>query len=119
MIDAMLERVKQEKTLDAYGHVTLMRSQRNYMVQTEEQYVFIYDALLEAVTCGNTEVPARNLYAYIQRLTQAEPPDSISGMEQEFKVRARFQHCSPRRFHNLSQMIAGKEKHFLHLIYEV
>uniref|UniRef100_A0A8B9LKG2 protein-tyrosine-phosphatase n=1 Tax=Astyanax mexicanus TaxID=7994 RepID=A0A8B9LKG2_ASTMX len=85
VIDGMLERVKQEKTIDVYGHVTLMRSQRNYMVQTEEQYVFIYDALMEAVTCGNTEVPARNLYAYIQRLTQAEPPDNISGMEQEFK----------------------------------
>nr|XP_009305384.1 protein tyrosine phosphatase, receptor type, D isoform X17 [Danio rerio] len=85
VIDAMLERVKQEKTLDIYGHVTLMRSQRNYMVQTEEQYVFIYEALLEAVSCGNTEVPARNLYAYIQRLSQTEPPEHISGMEQEFK----------------------------------
>uniref|UniRef100_A0A671RCG7 protein-tyrosine-phosphatase n=1 Tax=Sinocyclocheilus anshuiensis TaxID=1608454 RepID=A0A671RCG7_9TELE len=85
VIDAMLERVKQEKTIDVYGHVTLMRSQRNYMVQTEEQYVFIYDALLEAVSCGNTEVPARNLYAYIQRLSQTEPPEHISGMEQEFK----------------------------------
>ncbi|XP_058240642.1 protein tyrosine phosphatase receptor type Db isoform X2 [Hemibagrus wyckioides] len=85
VIDAMLERVKQEKTVDVYGHVTLMRSQRNYMVQTVEQYVFIYDALLEAVTCGNTEVPARNLYAYIQRLKQAEPPDNISAMEHEFK----------------------------------
>ncbi|XP_052402117.1 receptor-type tyrosine-protein phosphatase S [Carassius gibelio] len=85
VIDAMLERVKQEKTIDIYGHVTLMRSQRNYMVQTEEQYVFIYEALLEAVSCGNTEVPARNLYAYIQRLSQTEPPEHISGMEQEFK----------------------------------
>ncbi|XP_067297932.1 protein tyrosine phosphatase receptor type Db isoform X3 [Pseudorasbora parva] len=85
VIDAMLERVKQEKTIDVYGHVTLMRSQRNYMVQTEEQYIFIYDALLEAVSCGNTEVPARNLYAYIQRLSQTEPPEHISGMEQEFK----------------------------------
>ncbi|XP_062864286.1 protein tyrosine phosphatase receptor type Db isoform X2 [Trichomycterus rosablanca] len=85
VIDAMLERVKQEKTLDVYGHVTLMRSQRNYMVQTEEQYIFVYDALLEAVACGDTEVPARNLYAYIQRLTQAEPPDNISAMEHEFK----------------------------------
>uniref|UniRef100_A0A672L164 protein-tyrosine-phosphatase n=1 Tax=Sinocyclocheilus grahami TaxID=75366 RepID=A0A672L164_SINGR len=85
VIDAMLERVKQEKTIDIYGHVTLMRSQRNYMVQTEEQYVFIYDALLEAVSCGNTEVPARNLYSYIQTLSQTEPPEHISGMEQEFK----------------------------------
>ena len=87
VIDAMAERIKQEKALDIYGHVTLMRSQRNYMVQTEDQYVFIHDALLEAVTCGNTEVPARNLFSYIQRLTQVEPGESITGMELEFKVR--------------------------------
>ncbi|XP_056891571.1 protein tyrosine phosphatase receptor type Db isoform X23 [Takifugu flavidus] len=85
VIDAMTERIKQEKTLDVYGHVTLMRSQRNYMVQTEDQYIFIHDALLEAVTCGNTEVPARNLYSYIQRLTQMEPGENVTGMELEFK----------------------------------
>lgn len=88
VIDAMAERIKHEKTIDIYGHVTLMRSQRNYMVQTEDQYIFIHDALLEAVTCGNTEVPARNLYSYIQRLTQIEPGENVTGMELEFKVRA-------------------------------
>ncbi|XP_064411076.1 receptor-type tyrosine-protein phosphatase delta isoform X11 [Latimeria chalumnae] len=85
VIDAMLERIKHEKTVDIYGHVTLMRAQRNYMVQTEDQYIFIHDALLEAVTCGNTEVPARNLYAYIQKLTQIEPGENVTGMELEFK----------------------------------
>ncbi|XP_068583705.1 receptor-type tyrosine-protein phosphatase delta-like isoform X7 [Cebidichthys violaceus] len=85
VIEAMAERLKHEKTLDIYGHVTLMRSQRNYMVQTEDQYIFIHDALLEAVTCGNTEVPARNLYSYIQRLTQIEPGENVTGMELEFK----------------------------------
>ncbi|XP_029011056.1 protein tyrosine phosphatase receptor type Db isoform X20 [Betta splendens] len=85
VIDGMTERIKHEKTIDMYGHVTLMRSQRNYMVQTEDQYIFIHDALLEAVTCGNTEVPARNLYSYIQRLTQIEPGENVTGMELEFK----------------------------------
>nr|XP_051714097.1 receptor-type tyrosine-protein phosphatase delta isoform X23 [Oryctolagus cuniculus] len=85
VIDAMLERIKHEKTVDIYGHVTLMRAQRNYMVQTEDQYIFIHDALLEAVTCGNTEVPARNLYAYIQKLTQIEAGENVTGMELEFK----------------------------------
>ncbi|XP_065815228.1 protein tyrosine phosphatase receptor type Db isoform X12 [Labrus bergylta] len=85
VIDGMAERIKHEKTVDIYGHVTLMRSQRNYMVQTEDQYIFIHDALLEAVTCGNTEVPARNLYSYIQRLTQIEPGENVTGMELEFK----------------------------------
>ncbi|XP_077598525.1 receptor-type tyrosine-protein phosphatase delta isoform X25 [Stigmatopora nigra] len=85
VIDAMLERIKHEKTADIYGHVTLMRAQRNYMVQTEDQYVFIHDALLEAVNCGTTEVPARNLYAYIQKLTQIEAGENVTGMELEFK----------------------------------
>lgn len=86
VIDAMLERIKHEKTVDIYGHVTLMRAQRNYMVQTEDQYVFIHDALQEAVNCGTTEVPARNLYAYIQKLTQIEGGENVTGMELEFKV---------------------------------
>ncbi|XP_030365258.1 receptor-type tyrosine-protein phosphatase S isoform X8 [Strigops habroptila] len=85
VIDAMLERIKHEKTVDIYGHVTLMRSQRNYMVQTEDQYSFIHDALLEAVACGNTEVPARNLYTYIQKLAQIEAREHVTGMELEFK----------------------------------
>ncbi|XP_045077673.1 receptor-type tyrosine-protein phosphatase delta-like isoform X19 [Coregonus clupeaformis] len=85
VIDAMLERIKHEKTVDIYGHVTLMRAQRNYMVQTEDQYVFIHDALQEAVTCGTTEVPARNLYAYIQKLTGIEGGENVTGMELEFK----------------------------------
>ncbi|XP_036116521.1 receptor-type tyrosine-protein phosphatase delta isoform X7 [Molossus molossus] len=85
VIDAMLERIKHEKTVDIYGHATLMRAQRNYMVQTEDQYIFIHDALLEAVTCGNTEVPARNLYAYIQKLAQIETGENVTGMELEFK----------------------------------
>ncbi|XP_053369170.1 receptor-type tyrosine-protein phosphatase S isoform X14 [Clarias gariepinus] len=85
VIDAMLERIKHEKTVDIYGHVTLMRAQRNYMVQTEDQYSFIHDALLEAVACGNTEVPARSLFSYIQKLAQVEAGEHVTGMELEFK----------------------------------
>ncbi|XP_064194135.1 receptor-type tyrosine-protein phosphatase F isoform X7 [Anguilla rostrata] len=85
VIEAMLERMKHEKSVDIYGHVTCMRSQRNYMVQTEDQYIFIHEALLEAATCGNTEVPARNLYAHIQKLTQVPPGETVTSMELEFK----------------------------------
>ncbi|XP_032388551.1 receptor-type tyrosine-protein phosphatase F isoform X18 [Etheostoma spectabile] len=85
VIDAMLERMKHEKSVDIYGHVTCMRAQRNYMVQTEDQYIFIHEALLEAATCGNTEVPARNLYAHIQKLTQPPPGETVTAMELEFK----------------------------------
>lgn len=86
----MLERIKHEKTVDIYGHVTCLRAQRNYMVQTEDQYIFIHDALLEAVTCGNTEVPARSLSPHIQKLMQPEPGETVTGMELEFKVSRTF-----------------------------
>ncbi|XP_035861420.1 receptor-type tyrosine-protein phosphatase S-like isoform X1 [Sander lucioperca] len=86
VIDAMLERIRHERTVDIYGHVTLMRSQRNYMVQTEDQYSFIHEALLEAVACGNTEVAARSLYSYMQKLSKVEPGEHITGMELEFKI---------------------------------
>ena len=56
------------------------------MVQTEDQYVFIHDALLEAVQSGNTEIPARSLYVHIQKLTQPEPGETVTGMELEYKV---------------------------------
>uniref|UniRef100_A0A8C1XSA7 protein-tyrosine-phosphatase n=1 Tax=Cyprinus carpio TaxID=7962 RepID=A0A8C1XSA7_CYPCA len=85
VIDAMLERIRHERTVDVYGHVTLMRSQRNYMVQTEDQYGFIHEALLEAVACGNTEVAARSLYSYIQNLSQVEAGEHVTGIELEFK----------------------------------
>ncbi|XP_072220633.1 receptor-type tyrosine-protein phosphatase S-like isoform X2 [Leuresthes tenuis] len=85
VIDAMLERIRHERTVDIYGHVTLMRSQRNYMVQTEDQYSFIHEALLEAVACGNTEVAARSLYSYMQKLSKVEPGEHVIGMELEFK----------------------------------
>ncbi|XP_034634691.1 receptor-type tyrosine-protein phosphatase F isoform X9 [Trachemys scripta elegans] len=88
VIDAMLERMKHEKTVDIYGHVTCMRSQRNYMVQTEDQYIFIHESLLEAATCGNTEVPARNLFAHLQKLSQVPLGESVTAMELEFKLLA-------------------------------
>ncbi|XP_060723840.1 protein tyrosine phosphatase receptor type Fa isoform X7 [Tachysurus vachellii] len=85
VIDAMLERMKHEQTVDLYGHVTLMRSQRNYMVQTEDQYIFIHDALLEAAVCAHTEVPARSLYSHLQKLTNTPPGETVTAMELEFK----------------------------------
>lgn len=67
------------------------------MVQTEDQYIFIHDALLEAVNCGFTEVPARSLHHHIQQLMQMEPGDNITAMEIEFKKLASIQ-TEPDKF---------------------
>lgn len=84
-IDAMLDRMNHENTVDVYGQVTCMRAERNYMVQSEDQYIFIHDALLEAITNGNTEIQARDLFQHLKLLTHAEDDMQVTGMETEFK----------------------------------
>jgi len=84
----MLERLKHLRTVDIYGQVTCLRAQRNYMVQTEDQYVFIHDAVLEAIQSGNTEIPARGLYAHVHRMSE-RPADSLTGatgIQLEYRV---------------------------------
>jgi receptor-type tyrosine-protein phosphatase F len=86
VIDSMLERMKTEATIDIYGHVTCLRAQRNYMVQTEEQYIFIHEALLESALCGSTEVTARNLNAHLATISQLPLGENLTKLQLEFKV---------------------------------
>ena len=37
----MLERIKNENTVDIYGYITMLRSQRNFMVQNDVSDVMI------------------------------------------------------------------------------
>ena len=85
VIDSMLERIKHVDTVDIYGQVTCLRAQRNYMVQTEDQYVFIHDAVLEAITSGNTEILARNLSTHVRQLLQPLS-DHHNALHIEFQV---------------------------------
>ncbi|GAA48182.1 receptor-type tyrosine-protein phosphatase delta [Clonorchis sinensis] len=107
VIDMMLERIKYEKTVDIYGCVRALRSQRNFMVQTEDQYIFIHSALLEAVDAGNTEVPARNLLAHIKKLRILDNSGG-SGMELEFKQLQQFR--LPRAKYTSAQLLCNKNK---------
>ncbi|CAL2032981.1 unnamed protein product [Caenorhabditis brenneri] len=84
VIDCMLERLRYENTVDIYGCVTALRAQRSYMVQTEEQYIFIHDAVLDAVNSGSTEVPASRLHQHVQALMQPSV-DQMSGIDMEFR----------------------------------
>lgn len=80
------------------------------MVQTEDQYIFIHEALLEAATCGNTEVPARNLYAHIQKLTQPPPGETVTAMELEFKVTDKHTPWTSIAITSFDDFFKGKKK---------
>ncbi|CAI2737133.1 unnamed protein product [Dicrocoelium dendriticum] len=92
LLDIILEQMKHEKAVDVHGAVSRLRSQRNFMVQTEDQYAFVYDALVEAASSGNTEVTVRQLAAHWSRLTKSDGVSNVTankakmstGLELEF-----------------------------------
>ncbi|XP_018646753.1 receptor tyrosine phosphatase type r2a,putative [Schistosoma mansoni] len=69
LLDILLEQMRHEKAVDVFNTVSRLRAQRNFMVQTEDQYAFIYEALVEAASSGNTEIPVHQLTTHWFRLT--------------------------------------------------
>ncbi|XP_038069540.1 tyrosine-protein phosphatase 99A-like isoform X2 [Patiria miniata] len=69
VIDSMLKQMQAENKVNVFGFLKRIRTQRNYLVQTEEQYVFIHDVLLEWLKAGNTTVQGADLRQYTDRMT--------------------------------------------------
>ncbi|XP_066925636.1 receptor-type tyrosine-protein phosphatase S-like [Clytia hemisphaerica] len=67
-IDNLLQLAAEENIVDVFNFVNFMRTRRIHMVQTEEQYMFIYKSLLESFTCGITEIDVSRFGNEYQRL---------------------------------------------------
>ena len=48
--------------------------------------MFIHDAVLESVTCGDTQISATNLRSTIQKMSKVDPVTHKNTFEAEFHV---------------------------------
>ncbi|XP_034038389.1 receptor-type tyrosine-protein phosphatase mu-like isoform X1 [Thalassophryne amazonica] len=86
VIDIMLDMAEREGVVDIYNCVRELRSRRVNMVQTEEQYVFIHDVILEACLCGDTTIPASQLRSVYYDMNRLDPQTNSSPIKDEFRT---------------------------------
>ncbi|KAM3655219.1 receptor-type tyrosine-protein phosphatase T-like [Ammospiza maritima maritima] len=89
-LDFLLKMGKAEGKVDVFRCVQQLREQRVSMVQTKEQYSFLYEALLEGLLCGSTGVPVESIASRVHSLRDHETSGCNSALEKEFKALQRF-----------------------------
>ncbi|XP_064386420.1 receptor-type tyrosine-protein phosphatase kappa-like [Halichondria panicea] len=85
-IDNVLDQIATEGIVDISGTIVKSRNQRMKMVQTRDQYVFIHDAILESVTCGDTQISAADLHRQIQKMSSVAPGKTITEFQYQFQI---------------------------------
>ncbi|XP_074088272.1 receptor-type tyrosine-protein phosphatase epsilon isoform X2 [Macrotis lagotis] len=85
VIDAIIDMMHTEQKVDVFEFVSRIRNQRPQMVQTDMQYTFIYQALLEYYLYGDTELDVASLEKHLQSLHSPTAPLDKIGLEEEFR----------------------------------
>uniref|UniRef100_A0A182YNU1 protein-tyrosine-phosphatase n=1 Tax=Anopheles stephensi TaxID=30069 RepID=A0A182YNU1_ANOST len=83
-LDIILQRMHQEKKINVYDTVKRLRRQRVKMVQTLDQYTFLYQCCLECVSKSNRKKPKTSNVEVIRRDDRDKQyPDVILDVEQQ------------------------------------
>uniref|UniRef100_A0A672M124 Receptor-type tyrosine-protein phosphatase U n=1 Tax=Sinocyclocheilus grahami TaxID=75366 RepID=A0A672M124_SINGR len=86
VLDVMLDMAECEGVVDIYNCVKTLCSRRINMIQTEEQYIFIHDAILEACLCGETAIPVNEFALAYKEMLRVDSQSNSSQLREEFQV---------------------------------
>ncbi|XP_064605042.1 LOW QUALITY PROTEIN: tyrosine-protein phosphatase 99A-like [Liolophura sinensis] len=90
LIDSMMAQIKDKGTVNVPNFLLHIRQQRNYLVQTEDQYTFIHDVLLEYIhNGGDTEIVTHNLSHFVENLDQKNEKGEVT-LDKQYKLVTAF-----------------------------
>uniref|UniRef100_A0AAY4B8F0 protein-tyrosine-phosphatase n=1 Tax=Denticeps clupeoides TaxID=299321 RepID=A0AAY4B8F0_9TELE len=112
VLSSMLKQIKEQGTVNIMGFLKHIRTQRNYLVQTEEQYVFIHDVLVEAILSKDTEVSTSHIHRYVNDLL-TPGPSGRTRLEKQFKG-----YRQSNEFIVTQNPLAGTVKDFWRMIWD-
>ncbi|XP_042908226.2 tyrosine-protein phosphatase 69D isoform X1 [Parasteatoda tepidariorum] len=84
-IDSLLQQLEEEGRIDVFAHVSTLRHQRNFLVQSLKQYIFVYRALMEHAQFGDTEIEVRHLRDHYELLKEKVGDSDKTGLAIEFE----------------------------------
>ena len=85
-LDMELQKAAVEDKINPFSRVLELRDFRNYLVQTESQYIFLHDAILEGILFGYEDTPVEELHVLIDNLMKVDPEAGKTGFELDFKA---------------------------------
>ncbi|XP_050400814.1 receptor-type tyrosine-protein phosphatase T isoform X2 [Patella vulgata] len=85
-LDYLLDQAQREDFVDVLYIAQVMRTNRVNMIQTWEQYVFVYDAVLEAVKSGNTTISRSAFRTVYQDMCTATNEGDKTELEKQYNV---------------------------------
>ncbi|RWS32026.1 tyrosine-protein phosphatase 69D-like protein [Leptotrombidium deliense] len=83
-IDSMIPEITSGTHLNVFECVSQLRYQRNFLVQSLKQYIFVYRALMEFAQFGDTEIEICHLKDHYRQLKEQKFEGNINGVMAEF-----------------------------------
>jgi protein-tyrosine phosphatase len=86
-IDSLIPEINENaKHINIFECVSNLRYQRNYLVQSIKQYIFVYRAVMEFSEFGDTEIEICHFKDHYRQLRDHKFDGNINGIVAEFEV---------------------------------